>query len=300
MTFLLMAIDLYYVSPADRNVLMLLRLPRTVTAMLAGAALSLAGLQMQSIFRNPIADPHIMGISSGAALGAAAVTLCAASSIGSRFHEISVAAAAFIGAGAGAAVIMAASKKVRSAATLLIFGVMLGFMANAIVAALQFSTDAESLKIFYSWSAGSFSFVTWPQIIIMAAAICTGCAAALVNMKGLDILLFGDEFAAAAGADPRHIRLLAMFSCCLCTGAVTAFCGPIGFAGIVAPHIAKWAMGSSSHRSTIAGAMLCGSIICLGADLLSQMSGTPLPVSGTMAFIGIPLILYILLKKPEL
>ena len=141
---------------------------------------------------------------------------------------------------------------------------MLGFMANAIVAALQFSTDAESLKIFYSWSAGSFSFVTWPQIIIMAAAICTGCAAALVNMKGLDILLFGDEFAAAAGADPRHIRLLAMFSCCLCTGAVTAFCGPIGFAGIVAPHIAKWATGSSSHRSTIAGAMLCGSIICLG------------------------------------
>ena len=140
--------------------------------MLAGAALSLAGLQMQSIFRNPIADPHIMGISSGASLGAAAVTLCAASSIGSRFHEISVAAAAFIGAGAGAAVIMAASKKVRSAATLLIFGVMLGFMANAIVAALQFSTDAESLKIFYSWSAGSFSFVTWPQIIIMAAAIC--------------------------------------------------------------------------------------------------------------------------------
>ena len=108
MTFLLMAIDLYYVSPADRNVFMLLRLPRTVTAMLAGAALSLAGLQMQSIFRNPIADPHIMGISSGASLGAAAVTLCAASSIGSRFHEISVAAAAFIGAGAGAAVIMAA------------------------------------------------------------------------------------------------------------------------------------------------------------------------------------------------
>lgn len=297
---LMLAADLSTGSHADKTTMTMLRLPRAATAILAGAALALAGVQMQSIFRNPIADPHIMGVSSGASFGAAAAALGGTLISGWQANAFPTAAAAVAGAAASAAVIMAAAQKVRNAATLLIFGIMLGFMANAAVAVMQFNTDAESLKIFYNWSAGSFSYTSWNQIGIMAAATAAGYAAAAFNRKGLDILLFGDEYAQACGASPRRIRLTAMFSCCLTTGITTAFCGPIGFVGIISPHIAKTILGTSSHRITLAGSMLCGSIISVAADLISQSQKLHIPVSGTMAFVGLPIIFHILLKKSEI
>ena len=291
----LAAADLLCGGAADSEVLCLLRAPRVATALLAGAALALSGTQMQSIFRNPLADPHIMGVSAGASLGAAIATMSAISLSGG----LSVALAASVGAMASALIILLASKKFHSASTLLIFGIMLGFIVNALVAILQFSTDAESLKLFYSWSAGSFSTTTWSDIITLAIAILIGTALAIAGRKGLDIILFGDEFALMAGAKVGNIRLTALLSCCIMTGAVTAFCGPLGFVGITAPHIARWMCGTSSHKVIIPASILTGGIISIAADLISQLSPSPLPTASTMALVGIPVILYILIGKPS-
>ena len=291
----LAAADLFYGGAADSQVLRLLRAPRVATALLAGAALALSGTQMQSIFRNPLADPHIMGVSAGASLGAAIATMSALTTGG-----LSIVLSASIGAMASALIILLASKKFHSASTLLIFGIMLGFIVNALVAILQFSTDAESLKIFYSWSAGSFSTTTWTDIITLAIALLAGTALATAGRKGLDIILFGDEFAQMAGAKVGNIRLTALLSCCIMTGAVTAFCGPLGFVGITAPHIARWMFGTSSHKVIIPASILTGSIISIAADLISQLSPSPLPTASTMALVGIPVILYILIGKPSL
>lgn len=289
--------DLFCGGIADIDIMLRLRAPRIATALLAGAALAMSGAQMQSIFRNPLADPHIMGVSAGASLGAAIATMSGGPSSGSG---ISVAVAAFIGAFCSAMIILAVSRKFRHASTLLIFGIMLGFIVNAIVSILQFTTDAESLKIFYSWSAGSFSTSTWPQIGMILCAVILGSSIASTNRKGLDIILFGDEFAEMAGADTGRIRLSALLSCCIMTGAVTAFCGPLGFAGIVAPHIARAAFGTSSHGTVLPAILMTGAFISIGADLVSQLSPVPLPIASTMALIGIPIILFILIKKPVL
>ena len=281
---------------SDLSIIWQLRAPRIVTAMIAGASLALAGSQMQSILRNPLADPHIMGVSSGASLGAAVATMWLGN-VGLIFNSLSITLAAFIGASISAIVILAASRKFRSAGTLLIFGVMFGFIVNAIVSILQFSSDAESLKIFYSWSAGSFSHTTWPQTGLAAAVLIIGFIIAYRSRKGLDILLFGDEYAQLSGADTGKIRLRAILSCCLLTAAVTAFCGPLGFVGIVAPHIVRAITRTSAHHIILPGAMLTGAAMSLIADLISQLSPTPLPVASTMALVGIPVIIYIMLKK---
>lgn len=288
--------DVMWGGHANKDIMLHLRLPRMVTALLAGAAMALSGSQMQSIFRNPLADPHIMGISSGAALGAAIATMCAGAAAGGAPIAISAA----IGAGAAASVILYASRKFSNASVLLIFGVMLGFIVTAAVSVLQFSSDAESLKTYYSWSAGSFSNTTWAEAAIIAAALLLGLVMSLRNHKGLDLILFGDEFTELSGASPSKIRLWALLSCSLMTGAVTAFCGPLGFVGIIGPHIAKALLGTAAHRAVLPASLLTGGLIGVCADLISRMTPSPMPVASTMALLGIPVILYIMLKRPSL
>ena len=281
---------------ASGQVLWHLRTPRVLTALLAGAALALSGAQMQSVLRNPLADPHIMGVSAGASLGAALATMLGGQHMAGAIQGITIAAAAFTGALGASAVILMASRRFRTASSLLIFGVMLGFMVNALVSILQFSSDAESLKMFYSWSAGSFSNAGWNEIIIMLLTLAAGIILAQYNSKGLDIILFGDEFATMSGAPVKKIRLRAILGCSLMTATATSFCGPLGFVGIVAPHIARGIFCTSSHRTVIPACILTGAAISLTADLLSHIWKNPLPVASTMAIVGMPVILYILLK----
>ena len=288
--------DITWGGHAGYDIMLHLRLPRMTTALLAGAAMALSGSQMQSIFRNPLADPHIMGISSGAALGAAITTMCTGAALGGA----SIALAASIGAAGAASIILYASNRFRNASILLIFGVMLGFIITAVVTILQFSSDAESLKIFYSWSAGSFSNTTWGETAIIAGTLVTGLIIATFNHKGLDLILFGDEFTELSGGNPSRIRLSALLSCSLMTGAVTAFCGPLGFVGIIGPHIAKALLGTSAHKAILPASLLTGGLIGVCADMISRMTPSPMPVASTMALLGIPVILYIMLKRPEL
>lgn len=288
-------------SAENLIILQMVRVPRILTAIIAGSGLAVAGAQMQSILRNPLADPHIMGISSGASLGAAIATLAGGSAVlsGGILQGASVAVSATLGAAAASVIIMAASVKFRRASTLLVFGVMLSFITNAVVTVLQSGSNAENLKIFHSWSAGSFGTTSLKEIIIMSATLLIAFIIAFTNSTGLDIILFGDEFAKLAGAKPERIRISALLSCCLITGTVTAFCGPIGFVGIVAPHIARTILKTSAHKMIIPGSLMCGSFIGIIADLISQMTPAPIPVSSTMALAGIPIIIYILIKRPE-
>ena len=300
----LMALDLAVgrvpVRPGDPlffSILLDLRMPRVATALLAGAALALSGAQMQAVFRNPLADPHIMGVSAGAGLGAAIATLLMAGAGGSLLAGLSVSAAAFLGAGLISVAIILAAGRLHSGNTLLVFGILLGFILSAITAILEYSANEESLKFFYIWSAGSFAGRRVSEIALLGAALVLGLVLALVGAKGLDLLLFGEDYAALSGAPVRRIRARAMISACLLTGATTAFCGPLGFVGIVAPHIVRRLTGTSRHARVLPLSMIAGGILTLIADLLSQAARVPLPVGSTLALIGIPLILMILLPR---
>lgn len=292
---LLAGADMLCGGQAAPMVMLHLRTPRILTALLSGASLALAGGQMQSILRNPLADPHIMGVSAGAALGAALATMSGVR-LAPVLQGLTIAAAAFAGAIAAAGIILAASRRFRTAASLLVFGVMLGFIVNALVSVLQFSSDAESLKMFYSWSAGSFSNTGWSEISIMTTVLVAGIILAWRNTKGLDIVLFGDKFAQMSGAPVQKIRLLAILSCSLLAATVTAFCGPLGFVGIVAPHIARGIFRTSAHRTILPASLLTGAITAVTADLISQASPNVLPIASTMAIVGVPIIIYILIK----
>lgn len=300
---LLAVVDLYAggggLGWADGTIFMKLRLPRMLTAVLAGACLGLSGLQMQSVFRNPLADPHIMGVSAGAGTGAAVATLLVGSALPAALSGLTIVSAAFVGALLTSVLVVAVASKLQSSTTLLIFGVMLGFVFSTLTSILEYSANAESLKVFYSWSAGSFTGNGPAGIAIMASALTIGLSLALLDNRGLDVILFGDEYAAMAGTSTSRIRNIAMTGSCLMAGAVTAYCGPIGFVGIVAPHLARTLLGSSVHIKVIPTVLLVGAGLSLVADILSQVFPSPLPVGSTMALIGIPIILYILLGKTK-
>ena len=283
------------VSWATGAVLWKLRVPRVLTAVMAGGALAASGAQMQAVFRNPLADPHIMGVSGGAGLGAAIATM-ALGAVGLAFTGWTVAAAAFLGAALAALLVVLVSARFKSATTLLVFGVMLGFIFSAISSVLQYTAGEESLKLFYSWMAGSFSGSRYVEIALMGGALVIGLALAFWNGKGLDLILFGEEYASLSGASTRRILVLSMLSCCLMTGTVTAFCGPLGFVGIVAPHIARRLTGSSAHRVVLPCSLVAGAVLALAADILANLWRVPLPAGSTLALIGIPLILVLLLR----
>ena len=293
-----MQVNLLRPGDTGAAVLIRLRIPRIITAILAGASLALSGLQMQSVFRNPLTDPHIMGISSGASLGAATAIIASAGAA-AAVAAASTVIAALVGAAASAAIVIGVSRKVSSSSTLLIFGVMLGFIFSAVTSVLAFSASEHSLKLFYNWSSGSFSANTYTGAACMGAALLIGVLTASWNARGLDIILFGDEYAMLCGADARRIRAFAMVSCCLMTGMATAFCGPLGFVGIVSPHIARWVIGSSVHRRIIPAGMITGIAISLCADIITQASHASVPVGSAMAFIGIPVIIFILFRGKD-
>ena len=273
-----------------------LRVPRALTAVIAGGALAASGAQMQAVFRNPLADPHIMGVSGGAGLGAAIATMALGTSA-AFFTGFTVAVAAFLGAAVAAFLVVAVSARFRAVTTVLVFGVMLGFIFSALSSVLQYTAGEESLKLFYSWMAGSFSGCRYVEVALMAVALLLGLVLAFANGKGLDIILFGEEYATLSGASTQRILVLSMLSCCLMTGTVTAFCGPLGFVGIVAPHLARRITGSSVHRQVLPCALATGATLALAADILANLWPIPLPVGSTLALIGIPLILLILLRQ---
>lgn len=274
---------------ATAKIIINIRLIKAIVALLAGAALSVSGLQMQTLFRNPLAGPYVLGISSGASLGVALVML---TGIGS---SLGVAGAAWIGAGAVLLVIGAIGHRIKDIMVILILGMMFSSGVSAIVQILQYISRDEALKSFVIWTMGSLGDVTGSQLLILIPAVLAGLLLAVVAIKPLNMLLFGEEYAVTMGLDIRRCRIILFVSTTLLAGTVTAFCGPIGFIGLAMPHITRMLFGNSDHRVLVPGTVLTGASILIVCDIISKLF--TLPINAVTALLGIPIVVWIVLRN---
>lgn len=291
------------------DVIFKFRLPKAVTAMLVGAALSVAGLQMQTLFRNPLADPFILGVSSGASLGVALVVLGtgAGSTLSfitglSAFGDLSLAIAASLGSGLVLGAVLIVSRRVQNTLTLLILGLMFGYLTNAIVSLLIYFSQPERVQAFSLWAAGSFGGVTWNQMRVFSPVILSGLLISYVMIKPLNALLLGDEYARSLGLNVRRARFWIILSASLLAGVSTAFCGPIWFVGVAVPHVARSLLNTADHRSLLPASMLMGASFALVADVIAQSPGSQyvLPLNVVMSLFGVPIILWVILRQKQL
>ena len=274
---------------ATAKIIINIRLIKAILALLAGAALSVSGLQMQTLFRNPLAGPYVLGISSGASLGVALVML---TGIGS---SLGVAGAAWIGAGAVLLIIGAIGHRIKDIMVILILGMMFSSGVSAIVQILQYISREDALKSFVIWTMGSLGDVTGSQLLILIPAVLAGLLLAVVAIKPLNMLLFGEEYAVTMGLDIRRCRTILFVSTTLLAGTVTAFCGPIGFIGLAMPHITRMLFGNSDHRVLVPGTVLTGASILIVCDIISKLF--TLPINAITALLGIPIVVWIVLRN---
>jgi iron complex transport system permease protein len=284
------------------------RLPKALTAILAGSALAISGLQMQTLFRNPLADPFILGVSAGASLGAAIVVL-AIGTTGTLLlaglglsGDFSLASAASFGAASVLVLVLLVSKGARSSLTLLILGLMFNYITTGIVSLLFYFSIPERLQTYLAWTFGSFGGVTWGQLVVMAPVIVLGIFIAYLLPKQLNVMMLGETYARSMGLNVRRTRLWIIISASMLAGTVTAFCGPIGFLGIAVPHLCRGFFNTSDHRLLIPASTLLGAILALLADLAAQMPGSQyvLPLNAVTSLLGAPVVIWVLLRQPNL
>lgn len=274
---------------ATAKIILNIRLVKAVVALLAGAALSVSGLQMQTLFRNPLAGPYVLGISSGASLGVALVVLAGFGS------SIGIAGAAWLGAALVLVVIAAVGHRIKDIMVILILGMMFSSGVGAIVQILQYLSKEESLKAFVIWTMGSLGDVTFDQLAVLVPSIIAGLLLAVVTIKPLNLLLFGEEYAVTMGLNIRRSRGLLFLSTTLLAGTVTAFCGPIGFIGLAMPHVTRMLFRNSDHRVLVPGTVLSGAAVLLLCDLVSKMF--TLPINAITALLGIPIVVWVVLRN---
>ena len=281
------------------NILLQLRLPRVITAILAGAALSVSGLMMQTLFRNPLAGPYILGVSSGAGLGVALVTM-SSTMFGlqlAAMGQVAVVTSAVIGAAAVLLLVLAVARKVKNNVSLLIVGMMIGSIAGALVNLIQNFANPDALKLFIVWTLGSLSSVGWTELLILAITILVGAILVLTLIKPLNGLLLGENYARALGVNIEQTRRMIVIATCLLAGGITAFCGPIAFVGVAVPHIARGLFRTSDHRTTVVATALVGANLLLICDILCNLFTYPLPISTMSALFGAPIIIWIIVKR---
>lgn len=286
----------------QEQIILQLRLPKMLTAILAGASLSVAGLMMQTLFRNPLAGPYILGVSSGASLGVALVTMVTTSlPLASRLIASSpnslIASSAIIGSLLVMLLVMLIAKRIRSNVTLLIVGMMVGNIAGALVNMIQNFANPDSLKLFIVWTLGSLSGVGWNELPTLTIGIAIAAIIVLMLIKPLNGLLLGEDYARGLGINVERTRWMMVLASCLLAGSVTAFCGPIAFIGVAVPHIARGVFATSNHRLTVPASALIGANILLICDILCNLGTYSLPISTMSALFGAPIILWIVLKK---
>ncbi len=287
------------------TIVLTFRLPKAVTALLAGAALSVAGLQMQTLFRNPLADPFVLGISSGASLGVALVVLgSGAASVAvfgraTSFGDIGLVAAASLGAAAVFALVMLIARRVQSVVTLLVLGLMIGYATSAAVGLLIYFSVPEQIAAYTSWSFGSFGGVTWSQMRVLLPVCMLALGVGFMCRKPLNALLLGEAYARSMGLNVRTARWWVIANASVLAGVITAFCGPIAFIGIAVPHLCRALFRTSDHRVLMPTVILMGAMLALGFDLISQMPGArfTLPLNVVTSFVGAPLVVWIVLRR---
>ena len=286
-----------------QNIIWKSRLPQALTAIVAGAGLAVSGLQMQTVFRNPLAGPSVLGISNGSALGVAFVVLLSGRIGGvalSRLGYLGDAAmsiAAIIGALAVMMLIVWIARKVKGNVTLLIIGVMIGYLANAIIGVLKFLSPEEDVKAFVVWGLGSFSRVSGDEMILFVVLMCILLPIACLLVKPMNLLLLGDRYAANLGLNIRRSRMLVIVSSGVLVAIVTAYCGPIMFIGLAVPHLARAIFRTSDHRVLMPATALCGAALALVCNFIARMPGFEGALPVNTALVGAPVIAAVLFRR---
>ncbi|MDO4412624.1 iron ABC transporter permease [Cutibacterium sp.] len=293
------------VDPVSETIIQDVRAPRTITALLVGAALGIAGLEMQTLFRNPLADPYVLGISSGSSLGVALVVLGTASSTGAATFasglgigpDLLVMVAAALGAAVVLFIVMLAGRFIHSSTILLLLGVMIGYFVSSGVTVLLSRASPELVAQYTSWQFGSYHGVTWENLKVMVPIMVVMILASMLLAKPLNALLLGERYAQTMGMNLKAVRSLLVASTAILAGAATAFCGPISFLGIAIPHLTRGVLGTADHRYLLPGCILTGGSLALMADILAQLPGDDvLPVNAVNAVFGAPVVMVILIR----
>lgn len=288
-----------------QNIIWKSRIPQSLTALVAGAGLAVSGLQMQTVFRNPLAGPSVLGISSGASLGVAFVVLLSGSIGGialSRLGfmgEIALTVAAIVGALSVMALIVYVSQKVHGNVTLLIIGVMIGYVANAVIGVLKFFSVEEDIRAYVIWGLGSFARVSGNQVTVFICIMAVLLPLSFLLIKTLNLLLLGDAYARNLGLNIKRARLQVIACSGVLVAIVTAYCGPITFLGLAVPHLCRGLFRSSDHRVLMPASLLAGSALALLCNLIARMPGFEgaLPVNSVTALVGAPVVVSVLFKK---
>lgn len=286
---------------ARKSIIIDIRLVKALMALLAGAALSVSGLQMQTVFRNPLAGPYVLGISSGASIGVALFVLAIPVfnlNLPLELRSVGTAGAAWIGSAAMLLLIISISRKIKDIMVILILGMMISSGVSAFVEILQYLSNEAALKSYIIWTMGSLGDVTTSQLGIIAPIIVAGLILAVYTLKDLNIILLGDNYARTLGLNLKRSRTLIFISTTLLAGTITAFCGPIGFIGLAVPHLTRMLFRSSDHRIVLPGAVIIGSIVLIICDIISKY--LTLPINTITALMGIPIVILIVTKNSSL
>lgn len=285
------------------TIVMGFRLPKAITALMVGIALSISGLQMQTLFRNPLAGPYVLGISSGASLGVAIVILGFSSSLALFNLQVLgnwiLVISAWAGAGIVMLLIMYISSRVRNIMTILILGMMLASGLSAVVSIMQYFSSETMLKAYVIWTMGSLGNLSSGQLNVLIISVLAGIILSILSIKMLNALLLGENYAGSIGLNIRFARIVIFACTSIMAGSVTAFCGPIGFIGIAVPHIARNIFRTSDHKILIPGSILAGGIVMIISDIVSQLPGSEsvLPINSVTSLIGIPVVIWVILGK---
>lgn len=281
------------------------RLPKAITALLAGSALSVAGLLMQTLFRNALAGPDVLGVSAGAGLGVALLTLLTGTSLYPLIASLGSMAQVVVAISGAALVlllILGVSTRINDSVTILVLGMIFGYVASAAITILQSFADPDSLKVFVTWTFGSLGSVTWEKMPVLLALVVSGVIVVFFLQKSLNSLLLGEKYATSSGLNVKKLRVIIIIITAIITGAITAFTGPIAFVGVVIPHFARSFFGTVNHRTIIPATLLLGGILLIICDILSQVpiSNRTLPINAVTAVFGAPMIVWIVLKRKKL
>jgi iron complex transport system permease protein len=287
------------------HIILKFRLPKALTATLAGAALGVSGLQMQTLFKNPLAGPFVLGISSGASLGVALVVLTASATTPTLLADLGIISdfglviAASLGAASVLGMMLVVSRRVQDTMTLLILGLLFGYTTSAIVSILLQFSSKERIQSYIMWTFGSFAGVTWRQLVVLIPVILLSLLGAVLQSKSLNALLLGESYARSLGLTVQKTRFSIITSASILAGAITAFCGPIAFLGVAIPHLCRSLFNTSDHRILIPSVTMMGVILALFADLFSQLavSQMVLPLNAVTALIGTPVVTWVILRR---
>ena len=289
------------VDASTRLIVLDIRLIKAIVAILTGMALSVSGLQMQTLFRNPLAGPYVLGINSGASLGVALFILgmpLLGIATNSTMSSIGTAGAAWLGSALILAFVASVSTRIKDIMVILILGMMISSGVSAVVQILQYLSNEEALKSFVIWTMGSLGDGTTNQLHLMLPAVLLGLVVSVAVIKPLNLLLLGEQYARTMGLNVRRSRYLIFLSTTLLAGTVTAFCGPIGFVGLAIPHIARMLFSNADHRILLPASALCGAVVLLTCDIISKW--LTLPINTITALLGIPIVIWVVIRNKSI